>query len=127
MTSQPNKVLIVDDDKFLLDMYALKFEKSAYDVTVILSPKEALEKIKEGFTPDVVVTDIIMPGMDGFEFLAALQEENLVPNAKKVILSNKGEQEDISRGRELGVDGYIVKASAIPSEVVAKVEEILNT
>lgn len=108
-------------------MYALKFEKSAYDVTVILSPKEALEKIKEGYTPDVVVTDIIMPGMDGFEFLAALEKENLVPNAKKVILSNKGDQEDINRGRELGVDGYIVKASAIPSEVVAKVEEILNT
>lgn len=126
-STKSKKVLIVDDDKFLLDMYAVKFEKNAYDVTVMLSAEEALNKIKEGYTPDIIVTDIIMPGTDGFEFLAALEKENLIPKAKKVVLSNKGEREDVERGEQLGVDGYIVKASAIPSEVVAKVEEILNT
>lgn len=126
MASPKKKILIVDDDKFLLDMYAIKFNQGEFDVMALLSASEALAKLREGMAPDAIITDLIMPGMDGFEFLETIKKENLAGEAKKIILSNKGERSDIDRGLSLGVHGYIIKASAIPSEVVAKVKEILS-
>jgi len=126
MSETKNKVLIVDDDKFLLDMYAIKFGQSDFDVTTSLGAMDAMTKLKDGFVPDVILTDILMPAMDGFEFLEEIKKNKLAPKAKVIILSNKGEKSDIDRGMSLGADGYIVKASAIPSEVVEKVNEIIK-
>ena len=119
-------VFIVDDDKFLSDMYAVKFKESGFDVDSALGSIEALEKLKEGFEPDVVLLDLVMPTMDGFEFLQKAKEEKLAENAKFIILSNLGQDSDIEKGKQLGADGYIVKASAIPSEVVQYVIDIIN-
>jgi CheY-like chemotaxis protein len=123
---EKKKILIVDDDVFLLDMYALKFSQSLFEVTTALGPEKALEVLKEGFSPDVMILDIIMPVMDGFEFLEKINAENLMPNTIKILLSNRGQQSDIARGESLGVSGYIVKASNTPSEVVEKVSEIIS-
>jgi DNA-binding response OmpR family regulator len=121
------KILIVDDDKFLLDMYALKFGQSGFAVTAALSAAEALEKIRQNEChPEVILTDVLMPEMDGFTFLERLQSEKLVEGTKIIVLSNKGEKYDIDKGVSLGADGYIVKASMIPSEVVEKVRIILE-
>lgn len=120
-------ILIVDDDKFLLDMYALKFGQSDFEVTTALGSLDALTHLREGLEPDVIVTDVLMPAMDGFELLEIIKKERLGGNAKLVVLSNKGEKSDIDRGIALGANGYIVKASAIPSEVVTKVREIMNS
>ncbi|PIP73981.1 MAG: response regulator [Candidatus Lloydbacteria bacterium CG22_combo_CG10-13_8_21_14_all_47_15] len=119
-------VFIVDDDKFLLDMYALKFGEAGFQVETAANAQDALDRFKDGLIPDVLLLDIVMPGMDGFEFLSAVTEEKLLPNTEKIILSNIGQEEDIERGRKLGADGYIVKASATPTEVVKKVEEIMQ-
>lgn len=118
------KILIVDDDSFLLDMYALKFTQTGFDVTTGLGALPALEKLRGGFQPDIVLLDIVMPGMDGFEFLGKMKEEKLADKAVKVILSNRGADTDIKRGTELGASGYIVKASTTPSEVLTQVGEI---
>jgi len=126
MSERKIKVLIVDDDKFLLDMYAIKFEQSNFDTTTSLGAADALSKLKDNLVPDIILTDILMPAMDGFEFLAEIKNKNLSPKAKIIILSNKGEKSDIDKGMTLGADGYIVKASAIPSEVVEKVNEIIK-
>ncbi|MFA5933816.1 MAG: response regulator [Candidatus Paceibacterota bacterium] len=120
------KIMIVDDDSFLLDMYALKFSQSGYEVHSMLGAEFALEKIKAGLDPDVILLDIIMPKMDGFEFLEYINKEKLATNAVKVILSNRGAQSDFTRGEELGASGYITKASTTPSEVVLKVKEIVE-
>lgn len=119
------KVMVVDDDKFLLDMYAIKFGENGFDVIAALGSTDALNKLKDGVSPDVVLLDVVMPVMDGFELLAAIKKENLAPQAKTVILSNLGQQTDIDKGTSLGANGYIVKANATPSEVVEKVREIL--
>lgn len=119
--SQPNLVYLIDDDSFLLDMYALKFKECGLPVEAIPDPTVALDKIRAGATPDMIIVDIIMPGMTGFDFLEALQTEHLVPTARKIVLSNQGLQEDIERATKLGATGYIIKASAIPSEVCEKV------
>lgn len=120
------KILIVDDDTFLLDMYALKFNKSNFDVTIAIGAEDALKRLKEGFSPDIILLDIMMPQIDGFEFMEIMNREHLASNAKRIILSNKGQLSDISRGESLGSSGYIVKASSTPSEVIEKVNEIIN-
>lgn len=120
----PRKVLFVDDDKFLLDMYALKFTKAGYEAKTSESTEAALKLIQDGYVPDVMLIDIIMPGMDGLEFAAELRKEDLAPNAVMIFLTNQGEPDDVNRARKLGADGYIVKATTIPSEVLGEVEKI---
>jgi CheY-like chemotaxis protein len=124
--AHPNLVYLIDDDSFLLDMYALKFKECGINVEAISDPQVALEKIRKGATPDVVIVDIIMPNMTGFDFLEAMQKENLLPKTRRIVLSNQGQQEDIDKATKLGAAGYIIKASAIPSEVCDKVLAICN-
>lgn len=120
------KVLLVDDDSFLLNMYSLKFDKSGYEVTTASSSQEALNKLKEGgLKPDILILDVIMPGMDGIELLAAVREQHLADQAKCLMLTNQGEPSDIERAKKIGINGYIVKATSIPSEVVKAVDDIL--
>jgi len=121
-----HKILIVDDDKFLLDMYATKFTQSGFEVMAAMGSADAVEKLKNGFVPDVILTDVLMPSMDGFEFVETVKKDKLAENSKIVILSNKGEKPDIDKGVALGVAGYIIKASSIPSEVVEEVNKILK-
>lgn len=120
------KILIVDDDKFLLDMYTLKFKEKGFEVDSAFGSIKALEKLKEDSNFDVVVMDVVMPSMDGFELLSEIKKEKLAPNAKMVILSNLGQSSDIEKGKKLGADGYIVKADSTPSEVVSKVIDLLD-
>jgi DNA-binding response OmpR family regulator len=126
MTAVKPKVFVIDDDAFLLDMYALKFSQKDFDVTSSGGTLEALEKLRGGYTPDIIVVDLVMPAMDGFEFLQVVKDESLAKDAIIIILSNLGQQEDIDRGLSLGAAGYIIKASATPSEVVDKVLEVLE-
>ena len=121
----PYKILIVDDDKFLLNMYSIKFQKEKFDVTVASDGQEALKKLQDGFVPDAIVLDIVMPVMDGLEFLEKMRGENLAKDATLLILSNQGQSSDIEKAKRLGIDGYIVKATTIPSEVVTEVLRML--
>lgn len=117
-------IFIVDDDKFLLGMYSLKFQKSGYTVESSISPEEALGKLEGGIKPDIFLLDVIMPGMTGLELLEKIQQKNLVGGATVVILTNQGDQSDIDKAKSLHVQGYIVKATTIPSEVVDEVTKI---
>ena len=105
------KILIIDDDSFLLDMYALKFTQSGFTVDSALGSVSALEKLHAGLSPDIILLDIVMPVMDGFELLQKMKEENLAANAMKIVLSNRGAESDIAQGQALGAVGYIVKAN----------------
>jgi two-component system, OmpR family, response regulator len=126
MDGSTKNIFIIDDDKFLLDMYALKFTDSGFTVSANADAQEALSKIEAGFHADVILLDIVMPGMDGFAFLEELQKRRLAGNTILVILSNLGQKEDIEKGLHLGAHGYIVKASSTPSEVVEKVKQIMK-
>lgn len=117
------KVLLVDDDAFLRDMYATKFIECGHEVDVVGDSTIALGKIKEG-NYDVVMLDVIMPGLSGLELLKSIKESGLGENSKYVILSNQSESSDKASAEEFGADGYIIKAECIPSDVVKKVEEI---
>lgn len=121
------KVLIVDDDKFLLGMYSLKFANNGYDVETTVGSPAALEKLRGGAKPDVLLLDIVMPFMDGLELLKKIRDEKLAPGSVIIMLTNQSQSADIEKAKDLDVDGYIVKASTIPSEVLNEVEKIYNT
>lgn len=124
MAGENYKVLIIDDDRFLLDMYSIKFKEHGLEVNTSFGGEDALKKIREGYVPDIVLLDLVMPGMDGFGFLDAVRKDNLIPKAVLIILSNQGQPSEIEKAKERRVDGYIVKASTIPSEVLAEVMKI---
>jgi CheY-like chemotaxis protein len=125
MAEKKKKILIVDDDSFLLDMYALKFTQNGFEVYSAPNAKEALEKLRGGVNPDIILLDIIMPGMSGFEMLEEINKEKLSEDSIKIVLSNKGQHSDVETAKSLGAAGYIVKANSTPAEVIAKVQEIL--
>lgn len=118
------RILLIDDDKFLLDMYSLKFKKSGLEIDTSSSTASALEKIRGGKTYDIVVMDIIMPGMDGLELLEIIRKEKLIPNSTIIMLTNQAD--DVEKAKNLNVDGYIIKATTIPSEVVEQVLTIFK-
>lgn len=122
----PNtKILIVDDDAFLLDMYSIKFKESGFSVEIAQNGEEAIEKVKE-LNPEVILLDIVMPRLDGFEVLRAFKKDKIAENALLIILTNLGQKEDIEKGLALGATDYIIKAHFTPSEVVAKVKSLLE-
>ena len=124
--SNKKQILIVDDDKFLLDMYSVKFTECGLAVHPCHSAEEALETLRAGEHIDAILTDIVMPGMDGFELIQTIKTENINGNAPVIVLSNQGDETDIEKANELGAAGYIIKASTIPSEVLEKVLAVIE-
>ena len=120
------KILLVDDDKFLLDMYRKKFEQAGAEVDVAVGSQETLDKLRGGASPDVLILDVIMPNMDGLELLETIRNEKLIPEASVIMLTNENGSDKIERAKKLGIRGYIVKATSIPTEVVDKVWEIVG-
>jgi len=124
---EPKKnIMIVDDDSFLLDMYAMRFSQAQFVVTTATSAKDALEKLRTGFIPDVLLLDVVMPTIDGFELLETINQEHLALSTIKIYLSNLGQAQDIEKGTALGAASYIVKANSTPSEVLAHVNEVIQ-
>lgn len=118
------KVLIVDDDPFIVEMYVLKFKDEHFEVDIAQTGQDGLQKAVS-FAPDVILLDIVMPGIDGFQTLELLRKGGRP--YKIIILTNLGQKEDVERGMRLGADDYIIKAHFTPSEVVAKIRSVLNT
>jgi CheY-like chemotaxis protein len=119
-------VMLVDDDKFLLDMYSMKFSQNGYTVHPCFSVDEALGTLRTGVVPSVIVFDITMPGQDGYAFLQHIHDEKLAAGSKLIALTNESGDAEKKRAEEFGVRRYIVKATMIPSEVVAAVKEELG-
>jgi CheY-like chemotaxis protein len=120
------RIYLVDDDRFLLDMYAIKFKNAGHEVTAYQGPEDALAALRKDPAPDAVLLDVVMPGMTGFEMLEVIRRENLGPTTKYIVLSNQGQDTDLDKAKELKAAGYIIKASAIPSEVYAETIKIIE-
>ena|SRR3989344_3341071 len=120
------KVAIVDDDKFLLNMYSLKLEKESIEVEAIESSENLLAKLKEGYHPDLILLDMVIPGLDGLELLSKIKNEKLAEGVKIAMLTNQSDPEEIKKAEDLGAVGYIIKAASVPSEVVEKIKDILS-
>ena len=126
MTDTPKKIMLIDDDRFLLDMYALKFKNAGCEPIVAVGAADALQKLRGGLIPDAIVLDIIMPAVDGLELLGLIRKENLAEKAVVVMLTNESDQEKKEMAKNLGAASYIIKATTIPSEVVSQVKALLE-
>ena len=120
-----HKILLVEDDPFLLDMYSTKFKEVGFDVAVAQDGEMAIVKVKE-VMPELVLLDVVLPKKDGFEVLKVLKSDAQTAGIPVVMLTNLGLDSDVKRGLELGAQSYIIKAHFTPTEVVAKVKEILK-
>jgi len=118
------KLLLIDDDAFLRDMYAIKFSESGHVVEAAESAAQALAIIEADPYFEIILLDMIMPAMTGVELIKKIKTEFPDMDAKCIVLSNQGQQEDINEAMAAGAVGYIVKAEAVPSDVVKKVETL---
>ncbi len=120
-----HKILLVEDDPFLLDMYSTKFRDVGFNIVIAQDGDMALVKAKEE-SPDLILLDVVLPKKDGFEVLKILKSDNQTAAVPVILLTNLGLDSDVKRGLELGAQSYIIKAHFTPTEVVAKVKEILK-
>lgn len=126
MNSQNTKVLIIEDEEVLLEVLQGKFKKEGYLVEAARDGAEGLIKVRS-FRPDIILLDMIMPKLDGFQFLEKMQQDEAVKNIPVVIISNSGQPVEIERALKLGVKDYIIKTEFDPQEVLDKMNKILNS
>lgn len=118
------KVLLAEDDQFLIDIYTTKLKEAEISVDVAITGEECLDKLnKEKF--DLLILDIVLPGIDGWEILKKIEKRKF-KDLKILVLSNLGEKSEIEKGLKLGADKYLIKAHNTPSEVVKAVQELLK-
>jgi len=120
------KILVIEDDKFLKELICRKLSEEKFDIEEAVDGEEGLKKIKK-VKPDLVLLDLILPGIDGFEVLSRVKEDDpAVSSIPIIILSNLGQREDVEKGLKLGAVDYLVKAHFTPNEIVAKIKEALK-
>ena len=120
-----SKILLVEDDKMLADMYITKFTKEGLEVMRAEDGAEGLEMAQK-HKPDLILLDIIMPKLDGFAVLRELKRDKGNSNMHILLLTNLGQSEDVEKGKELGADDYFIKANHTPAEIVEKVKYMLT-
>jgi len=119
-------VLLVEDDFFLSELLGKKFEQQEYKVYRAFDAGEARRILEEGNPIDIIMLDLVLPGMDGFTFLAELKVSPSWKNIPVIILSNLGQKEEIQRGLDGGALDYVIKAHNAPDGIVAKVKALLE-
>jgi DNA-binding response OmpR family regulator len=119
------RVLLIEDDPFLIDIYGSKFKEEDFEVQIISDGAAGLESIKEK-NPDIILLDLVLPHNQGWEILKIIREDESLKAVPVVIFSNLSQKADIEKGIALGATRYLVKAQYTPTEVVAEVNKILN-
>ncbi len=124
-SSIKQKVLVVEDDKFLRELILQKLAKEGYETSEAIDGEEGIKKIKEE-KPHLILLDLILPGIDGFEVLSRMRDDSAVSSIPVIILSNLGQKEDVEKGLKLGAADYLIKAHFTPGEIIEKIKNILK-
>lgn len=120
------KIIIVDDDDFLVKMYSNKFTSEGVDVLSYKSGEDLISKLSEGEKVDLILLDRVLPVLDGLGILKKIREAKLCPNTPIVMLTNQSDPEGVREAKSLGVVDYFVKSSFTPSELVENVMGIIK-
>ncbi len=115
------RILVVDDEERMVRFIRMNLEHDGFKVSEAFNGKEAIQKIRD-VTPDLILLDVMMPDIDGFEVLETVREVSQVP---VIMLTAKGEEDDRVRGLELGADDYVTKPFS-PRELVSRVKAVLR-
>jgi len=118
-------ILVVEDDKFLRELIVRKLKEENFNIIEAIDGEEGIKKIKEE-KPSLVLLDLILPGIDGFEVLSKMEEDMSLSQIPVIILSNLGQKDDVERGLKLGAVDYLIKAHFTPGEIIEKVKDALK-
>ena len=119
------KILIVEDDKFLRELISKKLVNEQFDICQALDGKEGIDKILEE-KPNLILLDLILPVMDGFSVLSKMKENQEISKIPVIVLSNLSQEGEIKRAMDLGAKDFLIKAHFTPGEIVGKIKQILN-
>jgi DNA-binding response OmpR family regulator len=119
------KIAIIEDDLAIIQMYKTKFEKDGYEVATAGDGQSGLQLLTH-FEPDVILLDLMMPGMNGFDMLQRLRQQPGGRDAKVVVLTNMGDTETATRVYKMAANDYIVKAEMTPKEVEERIKKLLG-
>ncbi len=120
------KILLVEDDPFIGDIFETKLDASGFDVLKADNGRIAIDKLKEGFVPNLILLDLRMPELDGFGFLEEVNKNEEWKKFPIVVLTNFSGEDDIERCKEMGAKDYLVKSFFTPAEVMEKIEKYIS-
>lgn len=122
--AKKSKILIIEDEEYLADLYKMKFEQEGFSVIIAREGDEGLALARKK-SPDLVLLDLVMPGKDGYEVLEEMRSDPVTKNLRIYILSNLGQEDEVEQGKAAGADDFLVKANLTPEQLTAKVKEAL--
>ena len=122
--SKQNTILVIEDEKFLVEAYALKLKEAGYIIESALDGEDALEKLNAGLRPIVILLDILLPKIGGFQVLESIKRKPELKSIPIIILSNLGQEADRKRDLELGADDYIIKADITLEDIITKIQKV---
>jgi DNA-binding response OmpR family regulator len=120
-----SKILIIEDDKFLRDLIVQKLQKEGYAIVEAVDGEEGVSRAREE-QPDLLLLDLILPGIDGFMVLEQVKKDQKTKHIPVIILSNLGQKEDVDRGLRLGAADFLIKAHFTPGEIIEKIKAVLK-
>ena len=118
-------ILLIEDDTFLAGMYVTKLTMEHFQVELATDGESGLKKASD-LVPDLILLDILLPKMNGFDVLRHIKEQVELHDTPVILLTNLGQKSDVSQGLDLGAADYLIKAHFMPSEVVAKIKHHLK-
>lgn len=118
-------ILIVEDDDFFRELIAKRLSSEGFDIFEAIDGEQGMEKINQEH-PDLIILDILLPGIDGFELLSKIKEDPSVSSIPVVILSNLGQKDEVDKGMRLGATDYLIKAQVTSDEIANKVKSVLK-
>lgn len=119
------KVLLVEDDSFLAGIYSTKLGIEGFTVVHAADGAAGLS-MAQSEKPDIILLDVLMPKMDGFQVLEALKKIPVIADIPVIMLTNLGQKEDVDRGIKLGAVDYLIKAHFVPADTVARIRKVLK-
>lgn len=125
MDEKPKKILFVEDDDALAGVYLVRLQAEGFDVKRVADGEQALAAAKE-YRPDLILLDIMMPKISGFEVLDILRNTPETGNIKVIVLTALSQEDDKKRADELGADDYLVKSQVVITDVISRIKHHLG-
>ena len=119
------KILIIEDDTFLRELLVRKVREEKFETITAVDGEEGVKKIKSE-KPDLILLDLILPGIDGYEVLTRIKDDSDISFIPVIIISNLGQKEEVEKGLKLGAVDYLIKANFTPEDIIDKVRTALK-
>jgi DNA-binding response OmpR family regulator len=120
------KILFIEDERILRVLLSKTLIQEGFEVDEAIDGEEAMEKLKKDQRPDLILLDLLLPGMSGYEVLSRIKKDPILESIPVIILSNLGQREEIEKGLKMGALDYLIKAHFTLDEIVAKIKNVFK-